>query len=170
MLDFKITNSGDLAFSNNIISEEIIIRFTIARHPSLTVFFDTPQRVFNKKEEGLTISFDTNKVLNLNDKFATVRSDDELVQAIRVRIRTELGELKRKENVGSTISLWKHKKIDDDMLNNIKNIVQDIVFEVTNSERYSVEAVRKEGIGNFYCQNITVYIYREKDLIYQFYW
>lgn len=170
MLDFKITNSGDLAFSDNIISEEITIRFTIAKYPSLIVSFDAPQRIFNKKKEGLTISFDTNKILNLNDKFATVRSDDEIAQAIRVRVRTELGELKRRENIGSTLLLQKHKKIDDDMLTNIKKIVQDIVIEVTDSEEYSVEAIREEGAGNFYCQNITVYIYREKDLVYQFYW
>lgn len=170
MLDFKITNSGDLAFSDNVTSEEITIRFTIAKYPSFIVSFNTPQRTSNKKEEGLTISFDTNKVLNLNDKFATVHSDDEIAQAIRIRVRTELEELKRRENVGSTLLLWKHKKIDDNILNNIRNIIQDIVIEITDSEKYSVEAVREEGTGNFYCQNITVYIYREKDLIYQFYW
>lgn len=170
MLDFKITNSGDLAFSDDITSEEITIRFAIAEYPSFTVSFDTPQRMLNKKEKGLTIAFDTNKTLSLNDKFAAVHYDDEIAQAIRIRVWTELGELEKNEDIGSTLLLWKHKKIDDDMLNNIKSIIENIAIEITDSEEYSVEAIREEGTGNFYCQNVTVYIYREKDLIYQFYW
>lgn len=170
MLDFKITDSGDLAFSDEISSEKIRIRFSIADYPTFLLSFDTDFRKVNKKEEGLTISFDTNSTLDLNDKFSSAKNDEEIIQAIRIGVRTELGELDQRSTVGSTLLLYKHKRIDISLLNNVKNIIQDIVNSVSGNDTYSVEAVQEEGTGNFYCHNITIYIYRDNELFYSFQW
>lgn len=170
MLDFKITNSGDLAFSDEIVSEKITLKFEIAEYPSFLLTFNTPYKTKNEKREGVTVFFDTNKTPDLNNKFSAIKDYDEIAQAIRIRIRTEFEELERRSSVGSTLLLWKHTIINDNMINNIKVIIQDILDDIVEDAKYSVEVLREEGTGNFYCQNVTVYIYHEDELIYQFYW
>lgn len=170
MLDFKITDSGDLAFSDDIITEEMTIRFVTAKHPSFLLRFWTTFAEQNIKPEGFTISFDTNKKLFLTDKFASANKDTEIAQAIRIRVRTELSELRNNLAIGSTLLLYKHKKIDENLLDQIESAITNIVAEVTEEEGYSVKVVQEIGSGNFYCQNITVYIYRDNELVYQFEW
>lgn len=170
MWDFKITNSGDLAFSNDIFAETMTVRFVTAKYPSFLLCFKTEESSENKKSEGFVVTFDTNKELNLGNKFAGIKENDEIAQAIRIRVRSELGELKNNIGIGSTLLLHKHKKIDPKKtIEQIKSIVSDIVASITEKE-FSVEAIQENGSGNFFCQNITVYIYLKDELIYQFQW
>lgn len=170
MWDFKITDSGDLAFSGDILTETICVRFVTAKYPSFLLSFRTGESTENKKLEGFVVSFDTNKKPVLSDKFASATESAEIAQAIRFRTRTELGELDNNPSIGSTLLLHKHKKVDTEKtIAQIESIVSDIVSSVTTKE-FSVKAVQENGTGNFYCQNITVYIYLQGELIYQFQW
>jgi hypothetical protein len=170
MQDFKITNSGDLAFSNDIFTETMTIKFVMAKYPSFLLSFKTEEKNENIKPEGFTISFDTNKQPNTSSKFASVKENNEIAQAIRIRIRSELGELRNNSSIGSVLLLHKHKRINsEEPIEQIKSIINNIVSNITEEEFY-VEVVQENGSGNFYCQNITVYIYLKNELIYQFQW
>ena len=170
MLDFKITNSGDLAFSNEIFTETMTVKFIVSRHPSFLLRFKTDEKTENEKSDGFIVTFDTNKEPDLSNKIASTKENDEIAQAIRIRIRNELGELRNNIEVGSTLLLYKHKVIESGkLIEKIESIVNNIVSSITDKE-FTVKAVQENGSGNFFCQNITVYIYLKDELIYQFQW
>ena len=95
-----------------------------------------------------------------------VKDNAFLIQQIYMRLKTSLGELPLRNEIGSTIEKIKHKNLNDEKTKNdteeiVKNAIKDILYD------YSIKAIPKIiNNGTDYKQIMKVMIYESNDLLF----
>lgn len=165
MTDFLITPSGDLVFSEvDNDSKRLAINFYKSNVKTLKVSFD--MEAYDKLEaskDSLTITFDLLEIKN-NKRADLVQDDAYLMQQILMRLKTSLGELSLRQEIGSMIETVIHKELTNKALHSkIEKIVSDAIKDLFSD--YSVKAIPRVEKSNGYNQCIDIYIYKDGSLL-----
>lgn len=84
-----------------------------------------------------------------------------------MQLRTEIGESILNKNLGTQLSLMRHRNINDfSTLQKIHDIVKDNLREILDNPAVMVKPEYSDG--NFFCQNVNIYIYDGNTPIYTF--
>lgn len=170
MIDLKITNNGDLELCRNKMYPDMRIRFFVSPYPGLRLRFLQGEEFKEKTVPAGTakISFRTKRLpayKGISVPLITKRK--EIRQRIMVRLRTEYGDIVTKPDFGSEIVTLKHKDINSE---EVQQMLHDIVLDQVSDilKNPGVTVVPEKYDGDFYCQNLNIYIFDDKKLIYQF--
>lgn len=172
MLDFEITNSGDIKIEKNELTSSLTIRFLLNNSPALRIQFDSLIEENYKtkiKEDICRFSFKTKKkAIKEYKNFKIAKNDDAIRQQIMMRLRTEIGDVKAYKDYGSRLHEIKHFDIRSSaVLSKIKNITEDIISDFLDNYEIVVKTEKNDD-SYFYCQNVNIYIYNNDYLFYKF--
>lgn len=167
MVDFEITNSGDLKLSATEKFPGFSINWYESEFPVLCLSWEQQSRPFvPPDDDGFSLTFHTSNHPTEHTKtVAPARHNEELAQRIAILLRTELGSSGLAPDLGTTLVLDKHndirnmqvlKSIQGKILNAIDGLVEEPAVVIKVEERD----------GPFYCQNVSAYIYQNGELIY----
>lgn len=173
IIDFKITNSGDLILTNHKNEEPFRIDFFIDSFPIFNINF-------LQGEENTSKNVIPNNCFNLKFKVKNelvgyekakkakiVRNLEEIKQRILIKLRTEYGDLSYNKTFGTT--LWQIKHLDirnKDTISKLQKIVEDAIFPILSEPKVVLKKSKYDGV--FFCQNINIYIYNYDELVYNF--
>ena len=169
MIDFALTNTGDFALGKQSMHPCLRIDWKCSDYPVLKIEFEQAKEHRDQPlASALMIQFDAASG-DSSDKIGkgTLHDRDELRQRIIIMLRTELGESPLSEGLGTDLVLQKHRDINDmAVLEAIQSTVKNAVSEVLEDPVVQVKV--EKSSGNFYCQNVNVYIYEKGELLYSF--
>lgn len=142
MRDFQLTESGDLMFTENSNTDNgLVISFHVSENKGFRLTFMVAESDFispNNIDESLCISFDTVKLLN-NKEIIVLDDEGGTNQAIKIRLATELGDIKNREGIGSKLSLVKHKNLyDSKNIQLVKEYVQSAISDIAPNASVAV--------------------------------
>jgi hypothetical protein len=168
MIDFALTDKGDLILEEQPVLPAFRLDFRIAQFQGFTVkFFQAPSQdvVHN---DNFKIRFNT-KAHSEEVKYRTSLVDniEAAIQQVMIRLRTEVTELPIRQTVGSQLRTVKHERLNSRLnLSRIETMTANAIKDIVPN----VEAIAKAeyGIGAFYCQNVNIYIYSDGTLFYKF--
>ena len=174
MIDFKLTENGDISLDTVIRYRPFQLRFTTGTYPKQCIWFDIRQETkIPRPDNSFCISFITEDT-ETDPVYMVSSCQDfkEKIQALKIRLRTELGEITDFSTFGSSMELTKHKDLRDQAtLDAIQSEVYDVVSQIMDtigSVEVKAESADKTT-GYFYCQNINVYLYDTEGIeIYRF--
>lgn len=158
MKDFMLSSTGDITFSTaEELSPSFQFDFFVSDNSIMNLNFYVENLKKPKYLKGLTpgIVFNFNISKTENDKEIVYNIDEEeyLYQQLKIRISSVLGTILGNEDIGSTIELYKHKNIDDNLnyiLSSVKEAIEDIMPE-------AILNIRKIG-GGYYSYSDSVEI------------
>jgi len=168
MIDFALTNKGDLILEEQPVLPDFRLDFRIGKHPGMLMKFMCVPVQTRLPLGDFKMSFNT-KAHVKEAKYRATLVDDikEAAQQVIIRLRTEVTELPERQTVGSRLSTVKHNSI-----NSVLNLstIETMTAEAVKNIVPNVEVVAKaeEGMGSFYCQNVNVYIYSDGVLFHKF--
>lgn len=167
MVDFEMTNSGDLKLSAAEQYPGFTISWYESEFPILCLSWEQQEFPVEPKTDGLTIAFNTgNEKAGFGSVVRPLRHKEELAQRIAILLRTELGSSSLAAGLGTTLCLDKHKDLRD--IKTLKSIQDKVLAAVDGLvDNPAVILKVEEKDGPFYCQNVNVYIYQNNELIYQ---
>lgn len=169
MIDFAISNNGDIMLSPIKQYPRLAIKFFTSQYPKFRLQFHQGQEQKIIEHPGcLKIRFNS-KQRKINEGLSSqlLNSKEELKQRILLRLRTELGDIKKRPDYGSDIVSVRHLDINSaDTQQKIIDTVYDQVSDIIDNP--VIKAVPAICDGTFFCQNIDVYIYDGEELIYRF--
>lgn len=168
MVDFEMTNSGDLKLSAAEKYPGFAIEWYESEFPVLRLDWEQqalPPESYD--DDGFTLTFNTvSRNNNLAMTALPVRHEKELRQRIAILLRTELGSTPLSPGLGTTLSLDRHEDLCS--MQTLKSIQGKVIAAIKDLvENPSVVLKVEEKIGPFYCQNVGIYIYQNNELIYQ---
>lgn len=167
-MDFAIDNKGDLVFSKTKEFDGLNINFRIAEQKGLQLNFIFTDMQTERPSADFELNFEFVKKKNKYYKAEIFDTIKQKSQEIRIKLRTERGEIRRREELGSKLYAIKHEELYNN--NNIR-LIENMVIEALEGAIPNMEVIAKpeKGIGNFYAQNVGVYIYSDEMLIFKFY-
>lgn len=165
MIDFLITPSGDLAFvENQKENKKLEIMFYNTKAKALKIDFD--METYSQKsptKDCLTVNFEMIHTKN-NKKAMLVEDDAYTAQQVLMRIKTSLGELSERPEIGSTIETVMHKNLNDKLTQSeVEKIIGDAIKDVLYN--YSVKAIPEIQKENGYKQVMKILIYEDNEFI-----
>ena len=164
-MDFLITPSGDLSFSEvKNESKRLTVNFYQGKDRSLRVNFDieTYEELLPQKNT-LTITFDVYDIKE-NKRVLLVKDDAYISQQILMRLKTSLGELPLRQEIGSMMETVMHKDLMDSAIHRkVEKIVSEAIRDLIDD--YSVKAIPSVSKIDGYNQCIKVYIYKDNSLL-----
>lgn len=164
-MDFLITPSGDLLFSEEKNeSKRLKIDFYQSKNKALKINFDieTYGETLPQKDT-LIVTFDVPEIKE-NKRVPIVKDEAYISQQVIMRLKTSLGELPLRQEIGSMIETVMHKNLMDSAIHNkVENIVGEAISGLIDG--YSVKAVPTVSKNNGYNQTIKVYIYKDNSLL-----
>lgn len=165
MIDFLITPSGDLAFTEiEKENQTLEISFYKTKTQALKISFEMDTYLTNTpKKDSLVVYFDLLSIKN-NKRAMLVEDDAYKMQQIFMRIKTSLGELPERPEVGSKIETVMHQNIHDKAVQSkVERIVGDAIKDIVYN--HSVKAIPTVIKDNDYKQVMNVMIYEDDDLL-----
>ena len=167
MIDFLLSEAGDLVLTERSASEQLRIKFYIGEQPGLRLSFFANLEQPTYTNANFCLSFMTAlPEAETVHAAAVVYDRDALAQNIRIRIDTELGELLVRPEVGSLVQAIRHKQMYDLInMTSLETAIKNAIYPVLPDAVVKVKA--ELGTGNFFCQHINVYIYMDDMLFYQ---
>lgn len=168
MIDFALTEKGDLILEKQSSFSKFKMDFRIAAYPVFTVkFFQVPYQ-YVVHDNNLKITFDTEAHSKVTKhRAAFVKDKEALIQQIKIRLRTQLTELPTRQTIGSQLQLMKHERLNSATnLSRIKTMTVAAINNIVSNLEVIVKA--EETTGSFYCQNVNIYIYSDGVLLCNF--
>jgi hypothetical protein len=168
MIDFALTDKGDLFLEKQPVFPGFKLSFRIAQFQGFTMkFFQAPPQDMEHNDH-FKISFNT-KAHSEEVKYRSSLVEDVkmAIQQVMIRLRTEVTELPIRQTVGSQLRTVKHERLNSRFnLSRIEAMTADALKDIVSN----VEVIAKVeyGIGAFYCQNVNIYIYSSSTLFYKF--
>lgn len=156
--DLKLTESGDLQTEMRTDISSFKLSFVVSEFSSQRVSFTTEPMTFPKKKKNCQrIIFN---YVNTDNDFklqnASVEDTEEQIQALRIALRTELGETTNYD-IGTTAYKLQHYIISGDSdLETLATTIQDFVDEYVSNVTATISYVDNEKAGNFRYQAVTV--------------
>ena len=135
MLDFMLTDSGDISFVQvENTDTEFQLDFFVSNNSALFLDF----RVENYKDfeyisnliPGLVFNFTIDKINYDKEVVYNYDEEDYLYQQLKIRISTTLNTVLGNEDLGCDVEYYRHKSIDDNInyiLSSIETAVKDIM-------------------------------------------
>lgn len=168
MIDFKINERGDLVFEEAENFDKLRISFNVGEHPAMRLYFQTEDRKSPSFNDGFKIEFMVNDSLKGYCKVDMAEGIAQKTQEIRMRLMTEREELPKRKNFGSEYSKIRHERLyESSTITRVENATKEALADILPDARVIVKP--ELGIGNFYCQNMGVYIYSNGFLIFKFF-
>jgi hypothetical protein len=172
VIDFKLNDSGDIEFDTFCDYPKFQLKFTTGAYSSMQIRFSSDIVSRPIMSKGMHIQFYTTDMnLQHTIKANAIYDQEATIQAIKMWLDTELGEIADMDYYGSELIYQKHQDlISEDNLGTIQQIVSDIVSQfVTDTVTVIATAERNEDAKFFYGQNITVRLYAsDGSLFYKF--
>jgi len=168
LVDFEMTNSGDLKLSSTERYPSLNISWYESEFPILCLNWEQTEKPLGEPDEDtLTITFNTsNGKTDFAKTVRPIRHKEELAQRLTILLRTELGSSELSPALGTTLTLDKHKDLRE--MKVLKSIQQKILAAIDSLVENPVVILKvEEKDGPFYCQNVNVYIYQDNDLVYE---
>lgn len=164
-MDFLLTPNGDLAFTeSHRENKKLKINFYKTKSRALKVDFEMDTYLtYNPPKDSLTITFDINHIKN-DKKAMMVKDDAYKIQQILMRIKTSLGELPERQEIGSKIETVMHKNLhSSSTISKVEQVVGDAIRGlVSNCTIIAKPYVKKESE---YKQIMNVMIYQDEELL-----
>lgn len=185
MIDFKITENGDIDIAKAYQYPYFIIDFYISardernindttkaprRYPALRIDFDTDIKQYDSFEEGLLINFMTEKkVVPYNPiSITSVYDKTELAQEVTIRLKTEIGEFQFLKDFGSELSLIRHSDIKSDITaEKAKQYAEEAISDVEFDNEYEVTTAWEEDISRYRNERLKIKIDTDKNTAYE---
>lgn len=166
-MDFAITPEGDLVFEKAKEPSRFKLDFRLVRNNGLQVKFHAKNQPTIKPQAQFKLNFLYKRDSTTYYKTSVVEGIEEKLQQIRVALTTERGELSKREKIGSRLSTVRHQNIHN---NENLRLAEEYTREALADILPDAEIIVKPelGEGNFYCQNISIYIYEKGVLIFKF--
>lgn len=170
MIDLKLDNRGDLVLEEPKKLPRLCVGFRMATYPTLNIQFvqGVGGRFQADSANALNIQFHTagkEEDWKKESSVSCVYGKDELKQRVMTWLRTENGEVKLRQALGSNLQYYKHKDImDDSVSQGIASLLQKELEGLLDNAR--VEVTHETYEGNFYSQNINVRVYSGDELAY----
>ena len=185
MIDFKITENGDIDIAKAYQYPYFIIDFYISerdernindttkspiRYPALRINFDTDIKQYDSFEEGLLINFRTErKVVSLNPiTITSVSNKAELAQEATIRLKTELGEFQFLKDFGSELSTMRHSDIKSEITaENIKQYAEEAIGDIEFDDEYEITTAWEEDESRYRNERLKIKIDTGKNTAYE---
>lgn len=167
-VDFKIDNDGDLIFNNIPNNNKFMLKFNISDISQFRIKINSnPTQIMSKDmKKKFHICFKTKNIDTSKNKCSAniVSGIEEISQLIEIRLKTSEKEAGR-ESLDSSLQKLKHTFFVDseDLFSRIESAVKEKIDDIVTNANVHVEY--KKGNGNFYCQNINIYIYNENGIL-----
>lgn len=165
MIDFLLTSTGDITFSeSDNESNRLTINFYKSNAKTLKISFDIEGYGDLEPEKNtLKITFHVQNLKN-NKRADLIKGDAYLMQQILMRLKTSLGELSMRQEIGSMIEAVMHKDIRDKVVHSkLEKIIADAIKDLLGD--FAVKVVPKIDKSNGYDQCINAYIYKDDYLL-----
>lgn len=164
MFDFKLTDRGDIMLvESSSMGNKIKIDFMLSKSKPIRLDFYL-DNFSEKKHEGIQVKFDIN---GTTEKYhcKTISGTAAVQQACVFRLKTELGDMKNNESIGSTLETMRHKPIYDTIVqNNINSIAKKAIYDILPNAKITVEPYIEKG-NNRYEQMARIFVYDEELMI-----
>lgn len=158
MIDFNLSESGDIILNDSNKNNKFKMSFRIINNRGFNLLFTTVNNNVKDIESDFRINFSVSNNITHSTKAESIRNLDVIGQCIKNDLMTESGEV-HDIDLGSDIYMLKHEnKFDSYIIEEIKNRIREsankfIDFEYDIKLRHN----RKE-ISNLRFNNIDVYI------------
>lgn len=160
MADFAITSRGDIYFVENYKSyNKLKISFyrTDSKSMLRIRFHSVADEINTGSSNSLIIRFDVN-TLQYNKQAAIVRDNEADIQKINMILRTSLGELAERPEIGSTIETVIHKDINDQSIKDeIVTIITNALSDIIGEPIVKVYPVINTDNGYRQCMKVVIY-------------
>lgn len=169
MIDFKITNIGDVCIEHATILPSFVIHFHCQKHPAFRIDFDTDIQHYDISEHTLQMDFSTD--LN-RDKIKicapSVIEKEELAQQITIRFKTELGEFPFLKDFGSELSSIRHADIKSDTTHELaKEYAQAALNDVETENPFTINVSWVDDTSRYKYERLKISVDTERDTIYE---
>ena len=166
MIDLKLTDSGDIDMTEDISDNpKCHISFYIAKYtPQRISFTCIPDNINSKTEKhDFQISFQTKDLDIYTDKSSIVQDIDESMQNLKIRLKTELGDVVYNQSLGS--ELWKTRhgvyygQNEASILERIRSIVEEELVKCVDQkylDNIDIDVSYSTGTGHFACQTVKI--------------
>lgn len=160
--DFEISKNGDLLFQKiETENTSLRLKFTLTRTNALKIGFDLEEfELQTPSENALKISFDI-KRKTANEAACIVRGRDADAQLISIKLRTVLGELPQRKEIGSKLASLMHKEINETTLRLVEDYVKECISDIVQNP--TVTATPYISYNNGYSQTVKVEIHDDTD-------
>ena len=170
MIDFKISNSGDLVLHNSEVFQRMKVSFAASEYPVARVTFLQEGEARDQKPVGtqLLIRFHTREKAFSDGKSVSIINEvEEIRQRIMFALRTEYGDIITKKDFGSEVFRAKHLDINSAA---VQKQIEDAVLIAINGilEEPNVIVKPEYYDGTFFCQNINIYVLDGNSIVYDF--
>ena len=163
MFDFKLTERGDLMLvESSAIDTKVKIDFMLSKSQPVRIDFYLDNFI-EQDAKGAKLQFEIN---GKNEKYhcRTIEGTAAVQQACILRLKTELGDMKNNESIGSTLESIRHQPIHDTLVqNNINTIAKQAISDILPNAKITVAPHIEKG-NNRYEQMARISVYDE-DLI-----
>ena len=161
MIDFKLNDIGDIEIGSSYNSPMLNLSFCINAQNVLKLSFDTvTQEDTNNINDALNLSFNTmlyatDELYKIND----ITEDEEFEQEIRIRLNTQLGEIKNRDTIGSLLYTELHSDLNTDKgIALIEEMAKNALSDIWDNVTVTAKVERNEDAKSFYLQSITLYL------------
>lgn len=172
MIDFKLTESGDIKLNNSEPLGLINIKFNVHEFPVMQIQFGiennfSPAIALNDNICKVNFKVKDKSIKNLK-QIQIIHEDDALRQYIVMQLQTEIGDLKYYPSYGSQLNDLRHFDIRSETLKGkLQRMVEDIVNGLLINPSVEIKYEKNDN-SYFFCQNISIYIYSGDLLFYHF--
>lgn len=152
MLDFALTEKGDLSFSKTEKPCPMRITFRVSEIQPLKLGFVLTGGEQKQRPPGaLAISFYIDSIPRQVTKLQTATGRQFIEQKVRTALFTEKGELPDRE-IGSELEKLKHRRIDRKLLSEVKRVAEEALSDLD----VEVEVKKQRDITTLYDHNLVV--------------
>ena len=135
MNDFLLNDKGDLMFTRDNLVSRFRMDFLIGEQDGFCARFDTQGADSQQPESQFRVRFKTSN-LPARAGAMVVEKDSALAQAIRIRLKTQRGEILERSRIGSDIYRYKHEPVNNPTLarrieQTVREAIVDILPEAT---------------------------------------
>lgn len=165
--DFMIDNNGDISFlENNNNNSRLRINFYKSNYKSIAIKFDVDNDYVQEDNHMFTLKFNlSNKKYNKN--LLEVTNRNYIIQRIIINLKTSLGQLPNRTDVGSRLETIYHKNIYDITVHKeLEKIVSAAIGDLIDN--YSIDIKPYINKDNGYTPMIKIYVYSSNELYFYY--
>jgi hypothetical protein len=169
MIDFALTNTGDLIVDQQESFPVFCLQWRDSAFSIFNMSFLQKQEKDKRTPEGIfEFNFDASSATNREKKNTrSIHGLEELKQRLIILFRTEEGACPLNTNLGSKLVIQKHKDINSmPVLQEIQRIVKEKINDLVEDPAVVIKVEKSDSA--FFCQNVSIYIYQNNELIFKF--
>lgn len=165
--DFMLDNNGDILFlQNDAENNKFKINFYKTNFKVLNIKFDIDNCYTEEENHMFLVKFNLENKKN-NKKILEVTDRNYVIQKILINLKTSLGQLPKRTEIGSTLELFYHKNIYDETVH--KELEKVIAQAIGNLiDNYSIDIKPYVNTTNGYTPMINIYVYSNNELYFKY--